>query len=51
MTWCASSLLLKKKGNGIHPNSQGQPLVHLLHGKCVELTGMAVEDTGVTNWG
>lgn len=26
-------------------------MVHILHGKCVELTGMAVEDTGVTNWG
>lgn len=35
-----------------HPSQlQGQPLVRILHGECVKVIGVAVEDTGVTNWG
>lgn len=35
----------------IHSPSWEQPLVHTLPGRCMELVGMAMEETGVTNWG
>lgn len=35
-----------------HPSQPlGTALVHILHGKCLELVAVAVEDSGVTNWG